>query len=130
VHQLGTDLDPVFKVDGANERLKGVREDRGLVPASAGFLTAPEEDVLAYTDGARHVRERPHVDDRGAQLGELSLGKIWMPTVQRVGDHQTKNGVTQEFQPLIRRQVAVLVRVRTVGQRPHQQTPVDRDTKP
>jgi hypothetical protein len=39
-----------------------------------------------------------------------------MGAVEMVGDHQPEHGVTEEFEPLVGRQPAVLVGVRAVGE--------------
>src|SRR3712207_7246855 len=57
----------------------------------------------------------------GPQLGELALGQVGLAAVQLVGHHQPEHRVTEELQPLVRRQAAVLVGVGPVGQRQFQQ---------
>jgi hypothetical protein len=55
----------------------------------------------------------------------MPLGEVRVATVERVGDHETEDGVPEKLQPLVRREIAVLVRIGTVRQRPHQQAPAD-----
>ena len=71
---------------------------------------------VAEPEAARDVGEGAHVDDGGAQLGQLALGQVGVGAVQRVGDDQAEHGVAEELQPLVGRQAAVLVGVRAVGQ--------------
>ncbi len=44
-----------------------------------------------------------------------------MAAVERIRDHQTEHGVAEELQPLVRGQAAVLVGVRAVRERAHEQ---------
>jgi hypothetical protein len=44
VDELAGDLEAAAEVDGADDRLDGVREDRGLLAASGDLLTAAELD--------------------------------------------------------------------------------------
>ena len=71
VHELGGGVDARRLVDGADDRLDGVGEDRVLVAPAGRLLTAAEEDVVAQPEGAADVGEGPHVDDGGPQLREL-----------------------------------------------------------
>ena len=110
------DLDAAAEVDGADHGLDGVGEDRGLVAAAGGLLAAAELDVLAEPDGAADLGQRAGVDDRRAQLGQPALGEVGVGDVEGLGDDDAEHGVTEELQPLVGRQPAVLVGVGAVGQ--------------
>ena len=120
---------PQVEVDGADDRLEGVGQDRGLVPPAGGLLAAAEPDVVAQAEVAADVGQRPHVDDRGAQLGQLALGQVGVAAEQRVGDDQAEHRVAEELQPLVGRQAAVLVRERAVRQRALEQAGLDGDVE-
>ena len=107
-------------------RLDRVGEDRGLVAAAGALLAAAEQEVLAEAERAGHVGERAHVDDGGAQLGQLALGQVGVVAVQRVGDDEAEHRVAEELQPLVVGQAAVLVGVGAVRQGTQKQRLVDR----
>src|SRR4051794_1101532 len=117
----GRDLDAVLDVDRADQRLDGVGEDRGLVPAAAALLALAEQEVVTDAERAGDVRKRAAVDDGGTQFRELALGLVRVPVVERVGDDEAQHGVPEELQALVGRQVAVLVRVGAVRQGPLEQ---------
>src|SRR5262249_6258471 len=71
---------------------------------------------------ARYVGQRPHVDDRRAQLGKLPFGQVRIAKVQRVGDDETENRIAEELQSLVGRQAAVLVSERPMRQSTLQQS--------
>ena len=126
VHELAGGLDARRQVDRADDGLDGVGEDRGLVAAAGGLLAAAEADVVAEAEGAADVGQRAHVDDGGAQLGQLALAGVGVRVVERVGDDQAEHRVAEELQALVVRQPAVLVGVRAVGQGAPEQRCVDR----
>ena len=108
-------------VDGADDRLEGVGQDRGLVAPARAFLAPAQPDVVAQMQPARHVGQRPHVDHRRTQLGQVPLGQIGILAEQRVGDDQPEHRVAEELQPLIGRQAAILIGERPVRERTLQQ---------
>jgi hypothetical protein len=108
VHQAGGSVQALVDVDGTEDRLEGVGQDRGLVPAAGGLLAAAEPDVVAQGEVAAHIGEGPHVDDRGAQLGQLPLRQLGVATEQRVGHDQAEHRVAEELQPLVGGQPTVL----------------------
>ena len=116
VHEHRGDLDAAGEVDGADQRLDGVGEDRGLVATAGALLAATELDVLAEPDAAADLGERPGVDHGGAQLGQPALGQVGVLGVERLGDDDTEDRVTEELEPLVGGQSAVLVGERPVRQ--------------
>jgi hypothetical protein len=103
-------------VHGADQGLDGVGEDRGLVAPAGALLAATELDVLAEPDAAADLGERPGVDDGGAQLGQPSLGQVGVLGVERLRDDDAEDRVTEELEPLVGGQPAVLVGERPVRQ--------------
>ncbi len=135
VDDLGRAGEPVLEVDRAEHRLEGVGQDAGLV-AAAGDLFAPaqphelaEPARSGAADRAADVGQRAHVDDRGAQLGQLALGQVGVGQVERFGDDDAEHRVAEELQPLVVRQPAVLVGVGPVGQRALEQRRVEVDAR-
>jgi hypothetical protein len=120
VHQFGGRVEALIEIDRADHRFKGVGEDGRLVPATRALFTPAEPDEGAEFQTATDLRQRTRIDHRGPQLGQLAFGQVGVGRVQRVRDDEAEHGVPEELQPLVRRQTAVLVRVRTVGQRTHQ----------
>jgi hypothetical protein len=71
------------------------------------------------------VGQRPGVDHRGPQLGQLALGQVGIGHEQVLGDDKTEHGVAEELQALVGRQAAALVGVRAVRQGTVQQLGID-----
>src|SRR6478672_641400 len=125
VHERAGRLEPGGEVDGADDRLHRVGEDRGLGAAAGALLTPPQHEVVAQPDGPGDVSQGTHVDHRGPQLGQLALGKVGVVGVERVGDDEPEHGVPEELQALVVGQAAVLVRIGPVGQGTQKQRLVD-----
>ena len=117
VDQDRGDLDAAGEVHGADHGLDGVGQDRGLVAAAGRLLAAAELDVLAEADAAADLGERAGVDHGRAQLGQPALGQVGVAQVERLGDDDAEHRVTEELEPLVGRQPAVLVGVGPVRQR-------------
>ena len=113
------------QVDRADHGLGRVREDRGLVATPGALLAASEQQVGPEVETARDVGEGSHVDDGGAQLGQLALGLVGVGAIEGVGDDEPQHRVAQELQALVVGQAAVLVGVRPVRQGTRQQRLVD-----
>ena len=92
-------------------------------------MYAPRPPLSEDPNRARDPRKSAHVDDRRAQLGELSFGEVGMLAVEGIGDDQAEHRIAEEFQPLVGRQAAVLVGVGPMGQRPGHQRLRAADTK-
>jgi hypothetical protein len=117
----GGGLEAAGQVDGAEDRFDRVGEDRCLVAATGGLLTAAELDVLTERDLAADAGQRTCIDDGRAQLGQAALGQLGMAAVERLGDDDTEHGVAEELEALVGGEPAVLVRERAVRQRSLQQ---------
>ncbi len=116
VDDLGGPLDAELHVDGAEHRLDGVGQDRGLVATAGRLLASAEAHVVAEPERARDLGERLGADDGGAQLGELALGQVGVTREQRVGDDEAQHRVAEELEALVVGDPAVLVRERAVRQ--------------
>ena len=125
VHEARGEVDVGREEDGADERLEGVGQDRGLVAAAGRLLALAEHDVLPEVEDAGDVGEGAHVDDGRAQLGQLPLGQVGVLAVERLGDDETQHGVAEELEALVVGQAAVLVGVRAVRQGTQEQRLVD-----
>jgi hypothetical protein len=111
-------LDAAGEVDGADDGLDGVGDDRGLLATAGGLLATTELDVVAEPDRPADLGERAGVDDGGAQLRQPTLGEVGVLQVQRLGDDDAEDRVTEELEALVRRQATVLVGVRAMGESP------------
>ena len=117
VDDLGRPLDAELDVDGADDGLDGVGEDRRLAPPAGGLLAPAEPDVVAEGEHLRHLGERLGAHDRGAQLGQLALREVGVGAEQGVRHDQPEDRVAQELQALVVGHLPVLVRERAVRQR-------------
>ena len=126
VHQGGCALEAAGEVDGPDQRLDGVGEDRGLLSSAGGLLALAQEDVRPEVDGERDLGERPRVHHGSPQLGQPALGEVGMGQVERLGDDHAEHRVAEELQALVGRQVAVLVGVGPVREGKRQQLGIQR----
>jgi len=117
VHQRAGLGQAAVDVHRADHRLEGVGQDRGLVPAAGDLLAPAEPDVVAQAELARHLGERAHLDHRGTELGQLSLGQVRVAAEQGVGHDQAENRVAEELEPLVGGRIVVLVGVGAMRQR-------------
>jgi hypothetical protein len=109
VHQPVGHVQALVQVDRADDRLEGVREDGRLVPAPGALLALAQAHVGPELEPAGDAGQGPHVDHRGAQLGQLALGQVGILPEEGVRHDQAEHRVAQELQPLVGRQAAVLV---------------------
>src|SRR5919106_2999751 len=123
-------IQAAVQIDGADQSLDRVGQDRGLVTATRGFLTPAQVHVRAQLESSPYLGEGAHVDDSRPQLGELTLGQVRVAMKEGVGDDEPEHGVTAELQPLVRRQPAVLVGVRAMGQRAFEQLGLHGEPEP
>ena len=114
VHDVGGDGDAAAEVDRADDRLDGVGQDRGLVATAGGVLATTQLDVGAEADLTADAGQCAGVDDGRAELGQVTLGQVGMGAVESLGDDHPEHRVTEELQPLVGRQTAVLVGEGTV----------------
>src|SRR5262245_588742 len=117
-HELAGRVPPAVQVDGGDDRLHGVGEDRRLVAPAGRLLSLPEQQRPAQPHLAGHVGEHLTVDDRGAQLRQLPLGHVGVLAEHVVGDDEPEDGVSEELEPLVRQRVGMLGAVRAMRQRP------------
>ena len=115
---------PGVEVDGGDERLHGVGEDRGLLPAAGGLLSLAHPQIGPKVEGAGHRGELLAADRRRPDLGELAFRIAGVGGEQELGDGQAQDGVAQELEALVVAHAGVFGGIRAVGQRLGQQLPV------
>src|SRR5659263_468253 len=125
LHHHPGGLEAVEQVRGADDGLHGVGEDRVLVPASRHELPAPQADVVAQLEVARHLGEGALRDGGRPHLRERPLGDFRMLAEEEFRRHESQDRVTQELQPLVGGNPPGLVGIRPVGERELQDRPVD-----
>jgi hypothetical protein len=119
--QLGGRRPAAVEVDGADDGLHGVGQDRGLLPPAGRGLALAEQQERAQVEAGRHLGEGLGVHQRGPDLGQLAFGQVGVGEEQVVGDHQAQHGVTEELEPLVGRGALGLGAPRPVGQGAGQQ---------
>ncbi len=114
----GRRREAALEVDRADDRLGGVGQQRVLV---ARRRWSPRPCRAAATGPGRGrgaIPARARVLTTAARsLASCPSASPGCVPVEGVGDDQPEDGVAEELQPLVRRQPAVLVRVRAVGER-------------
>src|SRR5439155_25104140 len=116
--QRGGLLEAQVDVDRAQHRLQGVGQDAGLVPAPRLLLALAQEDGIAQSELASHLRQHGHVHHGRSQLGQLALRAVGEGPVDQVRHNQPEHRVTQELQPLVGDGQAVFEGERPMGERP------------
>src|SRR6185437_6464778 len=91
------------EVDGADDGFEGVGQDGRLGPAAGRLLAPAEEEDGPDAEAFGDLGEDPGVDDGGPDLGELPLGEVGVEAVAVLGHHQPQHGVSEEFEPFVRR---------------------------
>src|SRR5512132_1123422 len=117
-HQRGRPRQALVEVDGPEDGLEGVGQDRGLVPTAGELLAPAQAHGVADAQLAGHLREHVHVHRGRPQLGQLALGQVGEGAVDDVGDDQAEHGVAEELEPFVGGQAAVLVGEGAVRERP------------
>ena len=110
------DREAVLQVDRAEDCLDGVREDGVLILPVGLHLAAAEKDVLPQPEVAGQSRERIHIHNSRAHLGDIGLAALRELCVQLLGDRQSEHGIAEELEALVVRHVVILVREGTVRQ--------------
>ena len=107
-HEVAGALEAGREVDGADERLHRVGEDRRLHAAAGELLALAEQEVLADAEVGGHAGQRDRAHDGLADLREVALVEVEVFAEDVVRDDDAEDGVTQELQALVRRVARVL----------------------
>ena len=116
--ELRRGLEPGVEIDGRDDRLAGVGEQRRLATPAGLLLAAAEQQVLAETERLAQARQPPGRDQRGADLRLRAFVQVGILAVERFGDDQADDGVAEELERLVVGDAAgdVLVRARSMRQ--------------
>lgn len=108
-------IDAMGEETRPDQRFHTVGENRGLVVATGGDLTAPQMDQRTDTEVTGDPGECAGIDYGRAQLRQLTLAEIGVNGVEVLGDHHAEDRIAEKLQPFVGRQAAIFVRVRAVG---------------
>jgi len=103
-------------VNGGDNRLERVCQQRALHPAAGDVLAAAEKQVVAQVKLPGQPGQGLFVDDGGADLGEIPFRAVRVLPHQHVADAQGENGIAEKLEPLVvlLQKLRVLVRVGAV----------------
>lgn len=104
-------LEAAVEVDGAEDRLEGVPEDRGARASAGEVFLAAEVEEVADADGAAFFGEDGLADEEGLDLGEVALTLVAVAFEEVLGDDEVEDGVAEEFEALVGGDALLLVRV-------------------
>ena len=105
------------QINGGNQRLKGIFQRGGALPALGVDLTLAHTQVAAQVDLGGKPGQALGTHQRRAQLGQLTLRHIREPGVQQLCRHNGQHRVPQELHTLVATHAAVaLVGVAGMGQ--------------
>src|SRR3954468_12960099 len=107
-HDVPRGFHPAVEVDGRDDRLHRVGEDRRLLAPARAVLALPEQQARTEGDVGRDECEHLRVHHRGPHLGELTLLVLRVVPVDVVGDDHAEHRVTEELEPLVRRVLGML----------------------
>ena len=112
-------LDPAVEVDGRDQRLVAVGDDRVLAAAAGLFLAAAEDEELAEVELLAEPRQRRRRDERRLQLRLLPFVVLRELAEEHRGDDEAEHRVAEELHRLVVEDAAagVLVHARAVRQR-------------
>src|SRR5207253_1609729 len=89
------------EIDGADKGFKSVFEDRGAVAAAGVLLAFAEAKAGIETEAAGHAGQEFSLGKHGATAAEHALALGWIFTVERGGQDEMQDRVTEEFQALV-----------------------------
>jgi hypothetical protein len=118
-HPLAADLDAGVQIDGADQGLEGVGQDGGPAMTAGLALAGAQFQEFAQTQPVGGHGQRLAADHARAQARELALGGLRETLRERLGNHESEQGITQELQALV-----VLTPRTAVGQGAAQQARV------
>ena len=108
-HHLAAGLETGIQVHRADDGLDGVGEDRIAAVAAALHFPRPQLEPVAQLQAARQFGQRGLAHQAGTGPGQRPLVGLGPTLVQRLGDDQVDQGVTEEFQAFVVRRSGAAV---------------------
>lgn len=123
VYELSRRFQPAIQVEGPENSLEGVTQDRCALTAPGKILLPAQIEEVTNSDVATLFREDRFADEQRFDLGQISFPLVDMTSEEVLRDDEIENGITQEFQPFVGRDafLFVCVDVRSVFEREFQQ---------
>ena len=100
-HKGAGGFDAAVQIDRRDDRLKGVGQDAGAVPAAGLLLALAEEHVRAEVQFPGEVAAGFLADRGGAELGELPLRHVAEVVEEGVRGDEAEDGVAEELEALV-----------------------------
>src|SRR5215471_20147787 len=120
-HSTGL-VDSTIEIDGAEDRLKGIDQQRLLGPAARLFFASAQVKIISQVQPFGVFHEIRSTHEETLQLRKLTFGKMRMRPIQKITDQKTKHGVAQKLELfVIEYAAALLVCMRTVRESLRQQ---------
>ena len=112
-------FEPAVQIDGGDQRLVAVGQQRLLEAAAGLLLAAAQDQMLAEPELLGMPRQRLRRDDGGLDLRLLAFVVVRVLMEQRVGHDQAEHGVAEKLERLVVGHAArrILGRARLVRQR-------------
>src|SRR4029453_1742366 len=96
-----------IEINGADERFKRVRQRRCSLASTTGFLAASHQKVTSQIERSGVHLQRFAGNEPGTQFCQLSFGFATKAVKEMFANHKLKDGVTEKFQPLIVKMIAL-----------------------
>lgn len=94
-------LEPAIEKNGAEQRFKGVGQRRTSIPSAVQFFPSAEDEMLAYAQLARALRQRTAIHQFGPALRKRAFTKIWKFFVQLARQDKLQYRIAEKLKTLI-----------------------------
>ncbi|MPM92079.1 hypothetical protein SDC9_139213 [bioreactor metagenome] len=116
-HKIAGSIHAAVEIDGGDERLKGVGQNRRAGPPAVMLLTTPKQQVPTQFNLLSKACQRRLADEGRADLGQFTLRHLAV-TENIVGNNQRQHRITQKFLPfVVGRNLTALVGIGRMGER-------------
>lgn len=95
-------LEASVEIDGAQNCLEGISDDRRPVSSSRQVLFSAEQEMVTESDSAAPLRENDFADEYGFDLGEIAFTFVLKLPIEVFRDQQVQYGVAEKLEPFVR----------------------------
>ena len=100
-HEAAGGIQAAIKVDGCQDCLQRIHQQRGLVAAPTLFFTPPQVEVMSQLQLLGHSDQVLFADQMRPELGEFAFPKTGKPVEQFLRSYKSQDGVSQKLQLLV-----------------------------
>jgi hypothetical protein len=108
-HDLAAGLEACVEMDSSDDGFDRVGKDGIAAVATALHLARPQFQAFAQFQPARQLRERRFAHQAGPRAGQGAFVGLGPTLVERLGDDQVDQGITEELQAFVVRRSGAAV---------------------